>query len=407
MTYDDRAEAVEELRRSFPKGLSERIDRVVDAWVETKRSGGKVCVVTGSGPNVHEGVTTLVAELIEKGLVDGVLTSSAVVAHEMAGALDRVKRVDGALVDFRGRDVALPKDGKFEVTLTDGEARAEISKVLEVDWDWVDGVAQLPGDVIVKAAGNMAYPGGLWVETIAERVLDLCIDRLAREYCFEEVVGLGADPHTMIGAASAKGVPVLVTVPQLVGGGSVGLCVGDSISIAERCRRVAATLAESSLIVESGLALAQEVHDGPFETHTGHGIWAHWRGRPTFSLEGKVLARFDLDPRLEEVWRMQREAGTVQAAIAEGKPKTKVTGVPFRMEMSGFARLESSVPVVGDLGATWPVVVHETCRRLGVELEFLSFPQETPLGRSARQFVVEVVRPLSWDGIVRGVEKLD
>ncbi len=50
-------------------------------------------VVTGSGPNLHEGVTTLIAELIHKGVVDGVVTSSAVVAHEMAGTLDRVKRV--------------------------------------------------------------------------------------------------------------------------------------------------------------------------------------------------------------------------------------------------------------------------------------------------------------------------
>jgi hypothetical protein len=53
---------------------------------------GRVVVVTGSGSNIHEGVTTQVAELIHKGLVDGVITSSAVIAHEMAGALDRVKK---------------------------------------------------------------------------------------------------------------------------------------------------------------------------------------------------------------------------------------------------------------------------------------------------------------------------
>ena len=37
-------------------------------------------VVVGSGPNLHEGVTTLIAELIRVGVVDGVTTSSAVVA---------------------------------------------------------------------------------------------------------------------------------------------------------------------------------------------------------------------------------------------------------------------------------------------------------------------------------------
>ena len=32
---------------------------------------GQVVVVTGSGPNIHEGVTTLVAELMRVGIVDG------------------------------------------------------------------------------------------------------------------------------------------------------------------------------------------------------------------------------------------------------------------------------------------------------------------------------------------------
>ncbi len=66
-------------------------------------SGGKVAVVVGSGPNLHEGVTTLIAELIRLGVVDGVTTSSAVVAHEMAGTLDRVKRVDGSQLVSRNR----------------------------------------------------------------------------------------------------------------------------------------------------------------------------------------------------------------------------------------------------------------------------------------------------------------
>lgn len=42
------------------------MSRVVDA----KKKGGKVAVVTGSGPNIHEGVTTLIAELMDKGIVD-------------------------------------------------------------------------------------------------------------------------------------------------------------------------------------------------------------------------------------------------------------------------------------------------------------------------------------------------
>ena len=50
------------------------------------------------------------------------------------------------------------------------------------------------------------------------------------------------------------------------------------------------------MIIESGVALTQEIHDGPFETYTGHGLWAGWQGHFTYSLEGKRLIRIDLDP---------------------------------------------------------------------------------------------------------------
>ena len=72
------------------KSLSDAVRRIM----EVKKNGGRVMVVTGSGPNIHEGVTTLIAELIRVGIVDAVSTSSAVIAHEMAGSLDRVYRVD-------------------------------------------------------------------------------------------------------------------------------------------------------------------------------------------------------------------------------------------------------------------------------------------------------------------------
>ena len=73
-----------------------RIDGAVERIAAAKERGGKVAVVTGSGPNIHEGVTTLLAGLMRAGIVDGVSTSSAVVSHEMGGTLDRVKRCPGA-----------------------------------------------------------------------------------------------------------------------------------------------------------------------------------------------------------------------------------------------------------------------------------------------------------------------
>ncbi|MFP4668808.1 MAG: hypothetical protein ACLFMN_08430, partial [Desulfobacterales bacterium] len=65
-------------------GVSSQTEKAAETVVQAKKRGGKVVAVLGSGPNIHEGVTTMVAELIYRGLIDGVSTSSAVIAHEMA-----------------------------------------------------------------------------------------------------------------------------------------------------------------------------------------------------------------------------------------------------------------------------------------------------------------------------------
>src|ERR1700689_1529566 len=136
----------------------------------------------------------------------------------------------------------------------------------------------------------------------------------------------------MMGAGAAKNVPVLVSIPQLVGGGAVGIALGDAIPVARRARSIAEMLAGADVIIESGMGLSQEIHDGPFETYTGHGIWAAWDHLPTYSLEGKTLVRIDLDPNLERAWTLERSGSEVQNAVNRGLPKTKLTGIPFRME---------------------------------------------------------------------------
>src|SRR5208283_1098008 len=108
---------VEELRSSLPASTQTHLDNAIRAIVRAKRKGGRVVVVTGSGPNVHEGVTTLIAELMRAGIVDGVTTSSAVVSHELGGVLDRVKRVDGTLLGLLQK--LLPRGNTFELTLLD------------------------------------------------------------------------------------------------------------------------------------------------------------------------------------------------------------------------------------------------------------------------------------------------
>jgi hypothetical protein len=379
---------LEEESREFVEQAAERI-------VAAKRRGGKVVVVTGSGPNLHEGVTTLIAHLMSKGLVDGVTTSAAVVAHEMAGTLDTVKRVDGSLLGFDAE--VLPKGGVFEFSELGDLALEVLRGEMLLDEELLRLGQEQEGTVIIKAAGNMAYPMGLRTERLAREIQAIA---QAHGLPFERVAGWGADPRTMLGAGARRNLPVLVTVPQLVGGGAVGLAIADSMTVTERCTHIAAMLASAEVIIESAVALTQEIHDGPFEVHTGHGIWAHWDGFPTYSLEGKSLIRLDLDTNLKKAWGFERDGQTVQGAIDKGLPKTKLTGIPFRMEMSGFARLTGSLPLIGDIGVLWPVLACKIALELGVSLEFISHPQGSADGQSMRRWIVESIRPIDRNALL-------
>ena len=382
----------------FRSSLDERslagVEQAVKKIIDTKKHGGKVMVVTGSGPNIHEGVTTLIAELIRVGIVDAVSTSSAVIAHEMAGALDRVFRVDARAL---GMDMEkMPRGDVFEFTcMKDNELEA-LKKEMPLDEDLLKRGASLPKqNEIIKAAGNMAYPMGLRTEKLAHEVL-----ALARMYGlpFETVAGWGCDEHTMLGAAAKKNIPVLVTIPQLVGGGAVGMSIGDSIPISERSMRISRMLASCDVIIESAVALTQEIHDGPFECYTGHGIWAWWSGQKTYNLRDKSLIRIDLDENLRKAVELSK---TVQEAIDKGLPKTKAAKIPFRMEMSAFARHEGSIPIVGDIGKVWPLIAHEVSKGLGIQLEFLSASQDTPEGAAMREWIAEEIKFLDREKMLK------
>ena len=382
-------EPIELLYKDLPADSKEMLDRAISSIVSAKKKGGKVVVVTGSGPNIHEGVTTLIAELIHKGVVDGVTTSSAVIAHEMAGALEEVKRVDGTKLGLP-EDI-LPKGNTFEATLMPAEFLKQLEQEMIIDSALLEKVLSLDGSTIIKAAGNMAYPLGLRTENLAKEILFIA---KSKGIPFEAVAGAGADRLTMLGAAHTKSIPILVTIPQLVGGGTVGLAIGDSISITERATKVAGMLQSADVIIESGVALTQEIHDGPFETYTGHGIWSNWAGYKTYSLKDKVLIRIDLDPALKKAWEFEKQSSKVQTAIDEGLPKTKLMSIPFRMEMSGFARLDKSIPVVADLGVAWPIIALRLEQQLGISLEFISNPQQSPEGQKMRKWIVENVQPI-------------
>jgi len=393
--------AIDTLYGALSEETRDRVDQAIDILVETKRNGGRIVAVVGSGPNIHEGVTTLIAELIHKGLIDGVSTSSAVVSHEMAGALEKVKRIGGEALGIDKN--LLPIDGRVEVSLLGLDQLHAWEDEISLDMELFRRMIGARGDVITKVAGNMAYPSGLRTERLARDVL-----ALARRYGlpFEQVAGLGADPYTMIGAGAQKNVPVLVTVPQLVGGGEVGLAVGDSISISQRCRRIADLMEGADVIIESAVALSQEIHDGPFERYTGHGIWAHWEGDRTYSLEKKKILRIDLDPALEKAWMHERKGGQVSGAVARGLPKTKSMGLPFRMEMSGFARIPGSLPIVGDIGEIWPILAARVSKSLDIRLDLMSYKQSTPQGEAFRDWIVREVQPLDGNRMFKALRRI-
>ena len=386
------SEIIEKYSKELEPDSIDLLKQSADEVVRAKKHGKKVVVATGSGPNIHEGVTSLISELIRKKIIDGVLTSSAVVAHEMGGVLDKVKRINADLIGADHLDLKKMCRGNiFELSVLPDDIWKSISSEMVLDYDLIKKCKDNDGRIIIKAAGNMAYPMGLWIETVAGEIGDLSRNK---GLPFEYVAGIGCDKRTMLGAGSEMNVPVMVTIPQLIGGGHVGISIGDSISVSERCSRIARILDSADVIIESAVALTQEIHDGPFETYTGHGIWADWMGYWTYSLKGKTLVRFDLDRNLKKAWDLEKQEGEVQRAIDDGLPKTKLTKIPFRMEMSAFSRLENSIPVVGDIGVIWPIFASMVALELGIELDFISHPQQTQEGKKMREEIVDNMRPI-------------
>ena len=381
---------INDLYKTLPRIVKEMVDRAVHSIVNAKEAGKKVAVVVGSGPNIHEGVTTLIAELIKKGIIDGVTTSSAVIAHEMAGTLDKVKRINGIGLGIP-KD-KLPRGGIFEITEMSKTELHELSKEMSIDLWLIKEAIRLNGKTIIKAAGNMAYPMGLRTERLAKEILTIA---KLEELSFENVVGRGADSRTIIGAAKKKNIPCIVTVPQLIGGGMVGMALADSIPLLERSTKIANLISSADVIIESAISLTQEIHDGPFETYTGHGFWSYWEGHSTYSLAEKTLIRIDLDRNLKTICDFERRAGKVQSAINDGMPKTKLMNIPFRMEMSGFARLENSIPIISDIGVVWPIIACFVEQLLGVNLDFMSYPQKSKEGEQMREWIVDNIKPIN------------
>jgi len=83
--------------------------------------------------------------------------------------------------------------------------------------------------------------------------------------------------------------------------------------------------------------------------------------------------------------------------------------ITFRMEMSGFSRIPYSLPVIGDIGGIWPLLASRVADALGIKLDFMCYPQSTPAGREAREWIVQHIQPASRERLMKtsGLPRLD
>ena len=77
-----------------------------------------------------------------------------------------------------------------------------------------------------------------------------------------------------------------------------------------------------------------------------------------------------------------------------------ISKIPFRMEMSAFARHEGSIPVIGDIGQVWPILAWKVAGELGISLDFMSYAQHTPEGKAMREWIVREIQPVDREKIL-------
>jgi len=76
------------------------------------------------------------------------------------------------------------------------------------------------------------------------------------------------------------------------------------------------------------------------------------------------------------------------------------------MEMSGFARIPGSVPIVGDIGEIWPLLATMVSDALNVKLDFMSYKQSLPAGEKVREWIVKHVQPVSRERMFAAAREL-
>ena len=75
------------------------------------------------------------------------------------------------------------------------------------------------------------------------------------------------------------------------------------------------------------------------------------------------------------------------------------------MEMSAFSRLEKSIPVVGDIGVLWSVMALKVSQALNIELDYISYPQQTEPGKAMREWIVDNIDYMKMNKIKEWLNK--
>ena len=210
------------LHDSLPPSTQEHLQSAIDAIVGARERGGRVVVVTGSGPNIHEGVTTQIAELIRHGR--GRWRNHKLGRRRARnGGNARPREADphaepGHAARFRRRCCRAAESSRSP-SLRPSSAWTWRWNSPE-DWDDVRsllGVARQRGD---QSGGQHGVADGPAHGAAGAGIRDA---RQPVRRDVRTVRGLRRRPHDDDrGRRAAQDVPVLVSIPQLVGGGAVG-----------------------------------------------------------------------------------------------------------------------------------------------------------------------------------------
>lgn len=346
-----------------------RLDGAVASLVEAKKRRQRVVAVIAGEVHLSRGITLLVADLMRKGIIDAVLTTAAIIDHEMSGVLEKVKRIENPPAGLHREDGSA--DGVMNVALLSPRMIERFREEMDIDVSSYRAMLGAPGPITVEPAGGGTWPGGKRTSILSGFVLSQ--SRRCR-IPFEEMAGYGADPGTMIGAGARSGIPVLVPPSCLDDdGGSIGLAIRESLSPSERSGRVAEIMNRAHLIIAST--------DGPGCTFpAGFAQGGPWDG------SGEKTPEY---------------SGRRTIVLIDG-PHSDVQLTPDERK----AGEPGSLIITGGLETSWSLLAFRAAKALGIALDFVPCARGRNESERLREWIAARIEPADKGMIERAAQKL-